>query len=310
MSHSYRIGADENGLGARLGPMVVTAVMARVDERGARLLGHRLPKRVRGDLGDSKQMISHGNVDLGEAWARALGTPGSKSPNELAKELFLEDEAALLSPCPKHAEAQCWTVSESGFRADPELVDRVFSHVEYLRQRGVDLCNAKCSIRCTRVLNDERAGGGNRFVSDLHAMERLTLWLREQARSEVVAICGKVGSMSDYSSFFGPLSGRLHATMAQGKALSAYKFPGLGELHFKRDADAEDPLVMLASLVGKYVRELLMARIARYYEPDEERSPSGYHDPVTSEFVLRTKTLRRSRRIPASCFERKGPASD
>ena len=290
--------------------MVVTAVMARVDEPGARFLSRKLPKRIRGDLGDSKQMISHGNVDLGEAWARALGAPQSVNPNQLMSELFLEDEATLLSPCPKHAKAQCWTVSESGFRADPELVERIFSHVEYLRSRGVDLCRVKCSIRCTRVLNDERARGGNRFVSDLHAMERLTLWLREQARTDVVAICGKVGSMSDYSSFFGPLAGRLHATMAQGKALSAYKFPGLGELHFKRDADADDALVMLASLVGKYVRELLMARIARYYEPSEEHSPSGYHDPVTSAFVLRTERLRKNRRVPTRCFERDGPSSD
>lgn len=309
MSQSYRIGADENGLGARLGPMVVTAVMARVDERGTRLLGRKLPARVRGDLGDSKQMISHKNVDLGEAWARALGAPASEHPNDLLAELCLEDEPTLHAPCPKHVRSQCWTVSEGGFSADPELFRRVLSHVDYLRERGVDLCGVKSSIRCTRVLNDERAQGGNRFVSDLHAMERLTLALREQAQSEVVAICGKVGSMSDYSSFFGPLSGRLHATMAQGKALSAYKFPGLGELHFKRDADADDPLVMLASLVGKYVRELLMARIAHYYEPEEPRPPSGYHDPVTSEFVLRTETLRKSRRIPSSCFQRAGPSA-
>jgi hypothetical protein len=52
-----------------------------------------------------------------------------------------------------------------------------------------------------------------------------------------------------------------------------------------------------------------MGRIARYYEPDQERSPSGYHDPVTSEFVLRTRTLRKRRRIPVACFEREGPGA-
>src|SRR5690606_27769387 len=35
---SYRIGADENGLGARLGPLVVTGVMARVDDAGSAAL--------------------------------------------------------------------------------------------------------------------------------------------------------------------------------------------------------------------------------------------------------------------------------
>jgi len=31
---AFRIGADENGLGPRLGPMVVTAVLAEVTEAG------------------------------------------------------------------------------------------------------------------------------------------------------------------------------------------------------------------------------------------------------------------------------------
>ena len=30
---THRIGIDENGLGARLGPLVVTGVLAAVDER-------------------------------------------------------------------------------------------------------------------------------------------------------------------------------------------------------------------------------------------------------------------------------------
>jgi ribonuclease HII len=308
MIQGYRMGADENGLGARLGPMVVTAVLARIDERGQRFLARKLPKRVRADLDDSKRLVSHGNVALGEAWARALCGASCQSPDQLFRALSFESESTLEAPCPKHARAQCWTVGEEPFSADDELVARVGAHLAYLAQRGVEIRGAKSSVRCTRVLNDERIRGGNRFVSDLHAMERLTLAFRKNAGQDLVAICGKVGGMADYSRFFGPLSGRLHAVMAQGKALSAYKFPGLGELHFKRDADAGDPLVMLASLIGKYVRELLMARISRYYEPEEsERIPSGYHDPVTASFVVRTAALRRRRRIPKPCFEREGP---
>jgi hypothetical protein len=72
-----------------------------------------------------------------------------------------------------------------------------------------------------------------------------------------------------------------------------------------RDADASDPLVMLASLVGKWVRELFMSRIARHYpsKADDPR-PSGYHDPVTDRFVRATALLRKKREIPARCFER------
>ena len=89
------------------------------------------------------------------------------------------------------------------------------------------------------------------------------------------------------------------------KKKSGYYFPGLGEVYFVQDADARDPLVMLASLVGKYVRELLMARISRFHgaDSDEERV-SGYHDPKTSAWVTATQRRRRALLIVDDCFER------
>ncbi|MEI9953561.1 MAG: hypothetical protein WDO74_32415 [Pseudomonadota bacterium] len=62
----------------------------------------------------------------------------------------------------------------------------------------------------------------------------------------------------------------------------------------------------LSSLVGKYVRELFMSRIGLHYSDreSEEKRPSGYHDPVTAGFVLRSTLLRQSRKIPDHCFER------
>jgi hypothetical protein len=63
---------------------------------------------------------------------------------------------------------------------------------------------------------------------------------------------------------------------------------------------------MLASLVGKYVRELLMGRITRFYDGnDSEDAPvSGYHDQRTDAWVTATQKRRRSLRILDDCFER------
>jgi ribonuclease HII len=305
---SYRIGTDENGLGARLGPLIVTGVLARVDEAGARALGRKLPKRMREDLDDSKRLISHSVVALGEAWTRALVAPEASTPAELFQKLSLEGEPKLQEPCPRHVAHQCWSPAGEVFVAESALVERMLGHAAQLRSRGIDLLSVRSSVVCTKRLNDARERGGNRFVSDLHAMEQLVLSFRREVDADVHAVCGKVGGMSDYSRFFGPLAGWLHAVLEQGRARSAYRFPGLGELHFVRDADALDPLVMLASLVGKYVRELLMARVARFYlEGDDETPwPSGYNDPVTSRFVAETALVRRQRRVPSTCFERVG----
>jgi ribonuclease HII len=301
----FRIGVDENGLGARLGPLVVTAVLARVSEQGARVISRRPPKRFRADLGDSKQLVSHKDIALGEAWARALVGPTHAAPKDLFGALSLEGETELRGPCPRHVEEQCWSPAKDAFVAEGEDIDRILGHLSWWAARGVSIEAVRCKIVCTKRLNEAKSAGGNRFISDLHAMEHLLLELQRRAGTEVTAVCGKVGGMAEYSKFFGPLSMRLHAIIEQKAALSAYHFPGLGEVRFVRDADAKDPLVMLASIVGKYVRELLMARISSHYDHGNlTEGVSGYHDPVTSRFVKATSLLRKQRRVPDGCFER------
>ncbi len=253
--------------------------------------------------------MSHTNVALCEAWARELGAPDAATPGELFERLSLEGAVTLKLPCPKHAEAQCWSQGTEAFEAPPALRRRVARHRGLLLSRGVELISVKTSVICTETLNRARRAGRNRFVVDLHAMETLVLALRREAKSDVAAVCGKVGAMAEYSRFFGPLGGWLHNVLEEGPARSSYRFPGVGELAFVRDADASDPLVMLASLVGKYVRELFMTRIAQHYPArTEEPRPSGYHDPVTACFVERTALVRKRRKMPDRCFERERDA--
>ena len=304
-----RIGTDENGLGSRLGPMIVTAVSANATTSGERLMTRKLPARLRRDLDDSKRLVSHHNIALGEAWSRALVGPHAKNPSALFDALSFEGIKELTTRCPRHIKKQCWGVRATTFQADDELMERIVGHVDYLNNRGVQLRRATSSVLCAKRLNDERADGENRFTSDLHAMERMIISVREDSDEDVLAICGKVGGIGDYSKCFGPLSGRLHSVLKQERAESIYHFPGLGELRFLRDADAADPLVMLASLIGKYVRELLMSQITGFYQARIPSAPnaSGYHDPVTAKFVQLTKKQRTELRISDECFERFGP---
>ena len=117
-------------------------------------------------------------------------------------------------------------------------------------------------------------------------------WRRDfcrRAGADLEVICGKVGGYARYSDAFGPLAGRLHAIIEEGAKRSAYSFPGLGTIAFVRDADENHLLVSMASLVGKWIRELMMARIVRHYgHADSALAASGYHDPVTDRFVLAT----------------------
>jgi len=313
----HRIGIDENGLGPRLGPMLVTAVLARVTEEGAAIVSKKPRGGLAERLGDSKAMVAYGDVALAEAWARVLVSRGggrtgeraeAKTPDDLCHAIALEERKTLRALCPSHVEPQCWNTSGEAFAATDELLQTIQGDLDKLAKKGVEIVAVRSSILCAKRLNDGVSAGKNRFSMDLHAMEELVLALRSLAGAEVTAVCGKVGGFGKYSSAFGPLSGRMHVVLEESRAKSAYRFPGLGEIAFVRDGDASDLLVSLASMVGKWMRELLMARVTRHWQSivPNLRGASGYHDPVTAAFVEATEIARKERRVPEECFERRG----
>lgn len=300
------IGIDENGLGSRLGPLIVTAVAARTRACATTTRATDLAHLAH-LLDDSKRLVSHRDVRLGEAWTRAIVLPRAKTPAELLERIGLDSIAESMKPCPAHVAAQCWDSAAEEFCAADQLVEKVSAVIQALGERDLEICSLRSAWPCTRILNDQLAVGHHRFLVDLHNMERLILDVRARLKSPIYAVCGKVGGIADYPKFFGPLAGQLHTVIEQSRERSVYEFAQLGQITFEQDADAGDALVMVASLVGKYLRELFMARIARRYidGTDNKRPPSGYHDPVTNQFVDATALLRKSRRVPFDCFERR-----
>jgi ribonuclease HII len=312
---TFRVGIDENGLGPRLGPLVVTAVVARCtdlpDAKGRTVADRKARGGMRTRLADSKKLVSHGDTSLGEAWARALsrrmGHPPPAAPRDLVRTLSLDTEDVLRAPCPSDHAAQCWSVGDEAFEAEAKLVSQIDRDLAKLEAMGVDVVSVACVVTCTLRLNEGVARGLTRFHMDLHAMERLALHARERAGQDVIATCGKVGGFDRYPSAFGPMNGWLHAVASEGRARSEYVIPELGRIAFVRDADDHHLLVSMASLVGKWVRDLLMARIVRYHRATQPDLPnaSGYHDPVTTRFVKATRLTRTRQKLPDDCFERK-----
>ncbi len=310
-----RVGIDENGLGPRLGPLVVTSVVARTEGRGHELAEKRPRGALARRLGDSKALVCYGDTGLGEAWARAvarrLGLPAG-SPDELVHALSLDERQTLRTRCPEDHEGQCWATDAEAFTAEEALVDAVQRDLDKLESRGLSLLGVRLAVVCAERLNDAASRGISRFATDLHAMERLALRAREAAGEDVWVTCGKVGGYDFYPSAFGPLSGRLYTTVREGRARSEYRIAGLGRIAFVRDADASHLLVCLASLVGKWARDLLMARVTRYHRSYDGSLPeaSGYHDPVTARFVEASRLARKKRGILDACFERMRVADD
>ena len=257
-------------------------------------------------LADSKKLVDHHHVALGEAWARALGPSDAADPAALVEGLSLDDARVLHAPCPPRSESQCWHTRGERFEADDTQLQHARDDLAHLRSNGVDVVWTRCSITCVRRMNDARAQGVGRLDLDLRAMEALILGARERAGTDIVARCGKVGGLMRYTGKFTLLSGHLASVLEEQRAQSSYRLAGLGLVHFLRDAEERDPLVSLASLVGKWVRELLMGRITRFYRDRDPALPdaSGYNDPVTDRFVRDTAEARAALGIDPRCFLR------
>jgi ribonuclease HII len=324
------MGVDENGLGPRLGPLVVTAVTVRCEDESAVKIASGRPGRTFTRLGDSKDLVAHGDTSLGEAWARALlerirtatpatpptpatpatatatAAPALATPDDLFHALCIDTRDTLRARCPGTHGTQCWGAKGETFGAEPKLFDSVRRDLGRLEKRGISIVRVEVVVVCAERLNAAIDRGQSRFVVDLHSMERLVLSAREAAGEDLVATCGKVGGYDRYGDAFGPLSARLHAVVEEGRARSEYQFPGVGRVAFVRDADAGHLVVGMASLVGKWVRDLLMDRVVRYHQAVDPELPaaSGYHDPVTTRFISQSALLRSQRGLPDVCFER------
>jgi ribonuclease HII len=307
MSARTYVGVDENGLGPRLGPLIVTAVTARATDEGAPFLTKKPRGALASRLGDSKRLVSFDDSALGEAWARSLaGTEEPLlSPRHLLGALSLDPDETLRALCPSHHERQCWGDRDEAFVADAAAVRAIGADLAKLASRGVQVIRARLVVVCAKRLNDAVDKGLSRFDVDLHAMERLVADAAKQANEEVVATCGKVGGFDRYGDAFGRFA--LHTPIVEGRARSEYRVPGVGTVAFVRDAEERNPLVAMASLVGKWARDLLMRRIVRHHQarvPDVSDA-SGYHDPVTTRFIDATALVRKREKIADECFLRR-----
>lgn len=308
---AFQIGIDENGLGPRLGPMVVTAVRLELDV--ARVPDVRAFARLarQAGIGDSKAECAHGAMGGVEGRVLALlrthlGVEAG-TLTALSDTLGLDDEATLRGDCPPgEAPMACFgdPLPLPAFGPGPSRDD--VAAAEALRENGVVLREARVALACARRMNRARDAGTSRFDLDLRMMVRLAAALGAgDGRGGVVALCGKVGGRKSYAAALAPLA-PLVGVLGESKDRSSYALPGFGEVHFVLDGDATEPAIGLASLVGKYVRELWMHRLNRYWMAAVPGTTpvSGYHDPATARLVTATALVRRERGIPDDCFER------
>jgi len=299
------VGVDENGLGPLLGPLVVTAAVFEVD----RYDREGMWAAASGDLraADSKQLFSRATIASAErhtlSWLAAFGARAATHA-ELVSSICLPIPWA--TPCggvepeicaPDGTPLPRW--SEDPPAPGPDDLRR------RLEARGVRPLGVRSLVACAGALNAVLdAADANKLRLDFEMMLHLLTGIAEQYGGRLEAICGKVGSTRRYGPWIDRLGRYLWTALEETPAVSTYRVTGLGTVSFVRDGDASHLPVAVASMVGKYLRELAMARLNTALGEGLTDSASGYRDPRTARFVERTARRRERLGLAERCFRR------
>lgn len=303
------LGVDENGLGPVLGPLVATSVameMPRYDRSALRRRGLSL------GLTDSKQSGGFGKMAFVESVALALlaGEGGQDVPGSadgVLDRVFRDGRSRLRACCPDDPTAdQCWAVELPLpiFGGDPAVGREVLDKL--VGRSRLRVVNVKSRVACAGMLNAHRAAGKHKFDVDFDLFEQLIASMYRVHGAPLLAICGMIGGIRDYAPRFSLFERDRIQPIVGRRTERRYAVEGVGEIRFEIDADARHLPVALASMVGKYVRELCMLRIGEFYrrgDPDLTLA-SGYRDPVTKRFIEATSLLRKRYGIAQGCFRR------
>lgn len=292
------LGIDENGLGPLLGPLVVSG--ARVLKKPGLSDETAMREGVRLGIADSK--VTASSTSMRHAESIALGSAmrvlGRSLPTDTDwyDHFIIESEELLTRRCPSSAKPQCWgaPIELPCFGGD---ATEGLTSILALEKKGVRLEGFTSSVSCAERLNHATESGVSKFVFNLNRMEDVFLKLQTDATNR--AVFGMVGGIRKYKNYLSTLK---PSVWHSGKSFNQ----GNTFASFEVDADANHLPVAWASMIGKYVRELWMLRLHRFFAPFHAATErvSGYYDPRTVSWVLATDLIRRKKKIPDRCFLR------
>ncbi len=335
------IGIDENGYGPVLGPLVVTSASLKLQNRSFaplpdlwRLLG------IKKDPGSNSKRLFVCD-------SKTVFNAGRKK--ELAAEEtvlvffhlcfgFLPESAdqfltAVIDPSTAKYSPSCFCWKKDlDLQLNPKRRKDILKNAVKLNKRaeqnGVSLEKPRCFLFCPSRFNEGLKSGNK---SDLVLESGLNLIRRHGTDGQFYACLGKVGGLRYYrepvSAFFGPQC--TVTPTREEKNSSAYTLSKAGKtagtITYLRDGENNSFLIALASLFGKYTRELFWKKTRTYLEErlssphpasplgGEDKSEgesrkyhaSGYRDPLTKRFIRETEELRKRLNIPDDCFLRR-----
>jgi ribonuclease HII len=297
------VGIDENGLGPVLGPMIVTATAFRTPLYSEDVFWQLSDAELPAD--DSKIVFKSRKKAVAETavlqWMQLLRTHP-----QTAETLYRGIDPTTRSPCPFELPFGCRLPDSLPI---PCFGGRDSALTSQIRERfstaAIEPLCCTAVISCPGHFNETVSPlGRNKLQFDFDMMLQLVDRIRIRFPDEfILALCGKIGGTRCYLPWF-ESSGKVNVVIRQEERNeSRYQLGEDTEIRFIKDGDSLHLPVAVASMIGKYLRELQMAELNQLLAPDAP-PVSGYRDPRTKQFIHDTGKRRQQLALPARCFLR------
>ena len=265
----YICGIDENGFGPMLGPLVVTGILTDKDIK--------IPEYIM----DSKIFYKNKKdfkklEEIGIVLYYMIEKKLPVSPYEIYKRF-------VISECPFN-ENICEKNIPYNFKIDS--IDKLLlKYNDFLKERN-KLKEIRVKVICPYFFNEFINKKNSKFILNLSVFCKI---IKEMIKyKEIKFFCGKVGSFVYYKNylyyFFPEYKIKI---IEENEKVSSYEISNKKQnfkVIFYKDVEKISSLSSLSSILGKYIREIIMESIRKSLNINEEIS--GYRDRKTKEAII------------------------
>lgn len=273
------VGIDEAGFGPILGPLVVSSSTFALPHH---LLTSDLWQVLRKSLSDKRKRLAGRLLvtDSKKAYSRTLGIKHLERTVLTALKCLGKEPATLgellelLAPCfLEQLRDYPWYEGAGGSSLSADLADREIASAALTRDlasNGMELLRLRSYPLEVAHYNKMVAAVKNKADVLFTATSTLIKDAFDNSPSEELQVIvdrqgGRLRYRNNLLRMFGGMELRI---LRESPTASSYELQGWGKrmrIHFVVGADARFLPVSLASMVSKYIRELLMGNINRYF---------------------------------------------